>query len=118
MRPSISVFNALGSPLCTIPWDQALIAGLGWTQDEDLLVISKTGEVALPSMHRFVSSCLRISSEGMSMGQQDLLDFVQRDYPVLPDQMQGISAWQSSCQKPFVVGGKFCCMDMQALPHT
>ena len=51
MTPSISVFNALGSPLCTIPWDQALVAGLGWTQDEDLLVVSKTGQVALPSVH-------------------------------------------------------------------
>lgn len=51
MKPSISVSNALGSPVCSIPWDHALIAGLGWTRDEDLLVVSKTGEVAAPFIH-------------------------------------------------------------------
>lgn len=45
MKPSITIYNAIGQKLCSVPWEQDSIVGLGWTGPEDLLVVTKTGEV-------------------------------------------------------------------------
>lgn len=49
MSPAIDIYNAVGRKKCSVPWKQGSIIGLGWTLDEDLLVITETGEVCLLS---------------------------------------------------------------------
>lgn len=46
MKPSISIHNAPGSLTRNIQWEGEPIVGMGWTYEEDLLVVTKTGEVS------------------------------------------------------------------------
>lgn len=44
-KPSIDVYSCAGKLLRSIKWDQGAIKGLGWSEDEKLLVITTDGTV-------------------------------------------------------------------------
>ncbi|VBB86617.1 Putative vacuolar protein sorting-associated protein 16 VPS16 [Podospora comata] len=45
-KPSIDIYScAGGEPILSIPWDSGSIKGLGWSEDEKLLVITADGTV-------------------------------------------------------------------------
>jgi hypothetical protein len=49
MKPTIAIHNAAGQPLASITWDHGSIVGLGWTGEENLVVVETTGQVGLPA---------------------------------------------------------------------
>ncbi|KAK3322210.1 Vps16, N-terminal region-domain-containing protein [Apodospora peruviana] len=44
-KPSIDIYSCAGKHIRTIPWDKGPIKGLGWSEDEKLLVITVEGTV-------------------------------------------------------------------------
>ncbi|KAI1824869.1 vacuolar protein sorting-associated protein [Xylaria intraflava] len=44
-KPSIDIYSCAGKLLKSIAWDKGLIKGLGWSEDERLLVVSQDGTV-------------------------------------------------------------------------
>ncbi|KJZ74753.1 hypothetical protein HIM_05870 [Hirsutella minnesotensis 3608] len=44
-KPSIDVYSLAGKKLRSIPWDKTVIRGLGWSEDESLLVVTADGNV-------------------------------------------------------------------------
>ena len=44
-KPSVDIYSLAGSLLREIPWDRGQIRGLGWSEDEKLLIITKDGSV-------------------------------------------------------------------------
>lgn len=44
-KPSIDIYSCAGKPIKTIPWEHGAIKGLGWSEDEKLLVVTKDGIV-------------------------------------------------------------------------
>ncbi len=44
-KPSIDVYSCAGRLLRTIGWDKGSIRGLGWSDDEKLLVVCQDGTV-------------------------------------------------------------------------
>ncbi|KAI0022045.1 Vps16, N-terminal region-domain-containing protein [Xylariomycetidae sp. FL0641] len=44
-RPSIDIYSCAGKLLQSIPWDKGSIKGLGWSEDERLLVVTHEGTV-------------------------------------------------------------------------
>ncbi|ROT38451.1 vacuolar protein sorting-associated protein [Sodiomyces alkalinus F11] len=44
-KPSIDIYSYAGKQLKAIPWDKGSIKGLGWTEDERLLVVTTDGTV-------------------------------------------------------------------------
>jgi vacuolar protein sorting-associated protein 16 len=44
-KPSIEIYSSAGKNLHTIAWDKGSIKGLGWSEDERLLVITSDGIV-------------------------------------------------------------------------
>ena len=45
IQPQIRTFTAAGAALGAIPWNHGRIAGLGWTNEEDLMILETSGEV-------------------------------------------------------------------------
>ncbi|KND89060.1 putative vacuolar protein sorting-associated protein 16 [Tolypocladium ophioglossoides CBS 100239] len=44
-KPAIDIYSLAGKKLRSIPWDKGVIAGLGWSEDESLLVVTADGNV-------------------------------------------------------------------------
>ncbi|KAK0722444.1 Vps16, N-terminal region-domain-containing protein [Lasiosphaeria miniovina] len=44
-KPSIEIYSCAGKPIRSIPWDKGSIRGLGWSEDEKLLVVTADGTV-------------------------------------------------------------------------
>ncbi|PFH57008.1 hypothetical protein XA68_15649 [Ophiocordyceps unilateralis] len=44
-KPSIDIYSLAGKKLRSIPWDKSSIRGLGWSEDESLLVVTADGTV-------------------------------------------------------------------------
>lgn len=44
-KPAIDIYSLAGKKLRTIPWDKGHIKGLGWSEDETLLVVTADGIV-------------------------------------------------------------------------
>lgn len=44
-KPSIDIYSFAGKPLRKIPWENGVIKGLGWSEDELLLVVMPEGTV-------------------------------------------------------------------------
>ncbi|KAL2024702.1 hypothetical protein VTK56DRAFT_6903 [Thermocarpiscus australiensis] len=44
-KPSIDIYSCAGKLIRRIPWDQGSIKGLGWSEDEKLLVVTADGTV-------------------------------------------------------------------------
>ncbi|KLU89128.1 vacuolar protein sorting-associated protein, partial [Magnaporthiopsis poae ATCC 64411] len=44
-KPSIDVYSCAGKLLRSIPWDKGSVRGLGWSEDERLLVVTRDGTV-------------------------------------------------------------------------
>ncbi|KAI1180067.1 vacuolar protein sorting-associated protein [Nemania sp. FL0916] len=45
VKPSIDIYSCAGKPLKSISWDKGSVKGLGWSEDERLLVVSYDGTV-------------------------------------------------------------------------
>ncbi|KAK9907253.1 hypothetical protein WJX75_000093 [Coccomyxa subellipsoidea] len=50
-KPVVRIFTAAGETLAAFVWDHGRVAGLGWTNEEDLLIVENGGEVHMYSMH-------------------------------------------------------------------
>lgn len=44
-KPSIDLYSLAGKKIFGIPWDKGTIKGLGWSEDEKLLVVAADGDV-------------------------------------------------------------------------
>ncbi|RPA85838.1 vacuolar protein sorting 16 [Ascobolus immersus RN42] len=44
-KPSIDLYTCSGKPIRKLPWDKGVVKGLGWSDDEKLLVITADGKV-------------------------------------------------------------------------
>jgi hypothetical protein len=44
-KPGIDIYSLAGKKLRTISWDSGAIKGLGWSEDESLLVVAADGNV-------------------------------------------------------------------------
>ncbi|KAL8417667.1 hypothetical protein RB594_001354 [Gaeumannomyces avenae] len=44
-KPSVDVYSCAGKLLRSIPWDKGSVVGLGWSEDERLLVVTRDGTV-------------------------------------------------------------------------
>ena len=44
-KPSIDIYSLAGKQLQSIPWDKGPIRGIGWSDDEKLLIVTKDGMV-------------------------------------------------------------------------
>ena len=44
-KPSIDIYSSAGKPIRTINWDKGSIRGIGWSEDEKLLVVTADGTV-------------------------------------------------------------------------
>ncbi|PHH63476.1 hypothetical protein CDD81_5757 [Ophiocordyceps australis] len=44
-KPAIDIYSLAGKKLRSIPWEKGLIKGLGWSEDESLLVVTADGDV-------------------------------------------------------------------------
>ncbi|OAQ90593.1 vacuolar protein sorting vps16 [Purpureocillium lilacinum] len=44
-KPSIDIYSLAGKKIRSIPWDRGAIKGLGWSEDESLLVVTPDGNV-------------------------------------------------------------------------
>lgn len=44
-KPVVRIFTAAGETLAAFVWDHGRVAGLGWTNEEDLLIVENGGEV-------------------------------------------------------------------------
>jgi vacuolar protein sorting-associated protein 16 len=44
-KPSIDIYTYAGKKLRSIPWDNGSIKGLGWSEEEQLLVVTTDGTV-------------------------------------------------------------------------
>ncbi|POR34708.1 Putative vacuolar protein sorting-associated protein 16 [Tolypocladium paradoxum] len=44
-KPAIDIYSLGGKKLRSIPWDKGVIVGLGWSEDESLLVVTADGNV-------------------------------------------------------------------------
>lgn len=44
-KPSIDVYSCAGKLIRSIPWEHGSIKGLGWSEDEKMLVVTKDGTV-------------------------------------------------------------------------
>ncbi|KAK4186845.1 putative vacuolar protein sorting-associated protein 16 [Podospora australis] len=44
-KPSIDIYSCAGNPIRSIPWDKGSIKGLGWSEDEKLLIVTADGIV-------------------------------------------------------------------------
>ena len=47
-KPVVRIFTAAGEALAAFMWDHGRIAGMGWSNQEDLLIVEDHGEVCLP----------------------------------------------------------------------
>jgi hypothetical protein len=45
LKPSIDIYSLAGKKLKSIPWDKGTIKGLGWSEEETLLVVTSDGNV-------------------------------------------------------------------------
>ncbi|KAI9148010.1 vacuolar sorting [Paramyrothecium foliicola] len=45
LKPSIDIYSLAGKKLQSIPWDKGTIKGLGWSEEETLLVVTSDGNV-------------------------------------------------------------------------
>ena len=44
-KPVVRIFTAAGAPLAAFVWDAGRVAAMGWTSEEDLLMVEDNGEV-------------------------------------------------------------------------
>ncbi|XP_044717507.1 uncharacterized protein HRG_09015 [Hirsutella rhossiliensis] len=44
-KPSIDIYSLAGKKLRSIPWDKTVVKGLGWSEQESLLVVTADGNV-------------------------------------------------------------------------
>ncbi len=44
-KPVVRIFTAAGETLAAFMWDHGRVAGMGWTNEEDLLIVEDGGEV-------------------------------------------------------------------------
>lgn len=44
-KPAIDIYSLAGKKLRTIPWDKGTVKGLGWSEEETLLVVTSDGTV-------------------------------------------------------------------------
>lgn len=44
-NPAIDIYTLAGKKLRSIPWDKGHVKGLGWSEDESLLVVTAEGDV-------------------------------------------------------------------------
>jgi WD40 repeat protein len=44
-KPAIEIYSLAGKKLRNIPWDSGTIKGLGWSEEESLLVVAADGNV-------------------------------------------------------------------------
>ena len=45
LKPSIDIYSCAGKPIRNVSWDKGSIKGLGWSEDEKLLVVTADGTV-------------------------------------------------------------------------
>lgn len=45
MKPAIDIYSLAGKKIRSISWDKSSIVGLGWSEEEKLLVVSSDGNV-------------------------------------------------------------------------
>ena len=44
-KPAIDIYSLAGKKLRSVPWDKGQVKGLGWSEDESLLVVTADGNV-------------------------------------------------------------------------
>jgi hypothetical protein len=51
-KPVVRIFTAAGAPLAAFVWDAGRVVAMGWTSEEDLLMVEDNGEVRCPCMQQ------------------------------------------------------------------
>ena len=54
-KPIVRVFTAAGQALAAFMWDRGRIVGMGWSNQEDLLIVEDTGQVRCTSLGCFTA---------------------------------------------------------------
>ena len=67
----VRTFTAAGRPLGAFAWEGAPIAALGWTDEQDLMILQESGEVSL--MHSAGHAQRSISCSKKSHAQHTVL---------------------------------------------
>ena len=55
-KPVVRIYTAAGQAMAAFVWDHGRIAALGWTSEEDLLILEDSGEVCLIG-HAALTNC-------------------------------------------------------------
>ena len=82
-KPVVRVFTAAGRALAAFVWDRGRIAGMGWSSQEDLLIVEDTGQVCCvllcPSQHEtgIHGSSLPRYNSAVDIGMQKVLDLAR-----------------------------------------
>ena len=56
-QPLLKMYTAAGVQLGVTVWDKGRIEAMGWTNEEELMVVEQTGEVTLLTCHVAVRAC-------------------------------------------------------------
>lgn len=67
-KPVVKIFSASGMPFAAFMWDHGRIMGMGWTNEEDLLIVEDIGEVCaalLKNASRFNVHCTYLEGQGV-----------------------------------------------------
>ena len=54
-KPVVRVFTAAGRALAAFMWDRGRVAGMGWSNQEDLLIVEDTGQVFCTALESVTS---------------------------------------------------------------
>ena len=54
-KPVVRVFTAAGQALAAFMWDRGRVVGMGWSNQEDLLIVEDTGQVRCTSLGCFTA---------------------------------------------------------------
>ena len=54
-KPVVRVFTAAGQALAAFMWDRGRVVGMGWSSQEDLLIVEDTGQVCCTMLESLTS---------------------------------------------------------------
>ena len=46
-KPVVKIYTAAGAPLAASVWDHGRVVAMGWTSEEDLLIVEDNGQVTV-----------------------------------------------------------------------
>ena len=69
-KPVVRIYTAAGQAMAAFAWDHGRIAAMGWTAEEDLLILEDSGEVWACELVHHVVHCTRVAlMDGSRMWQ-------------------------------------------------